>query len=413
MGKAEVEVAVIGAGAAGIGAARRLHEAGVDVLLIEARSRLGGRSFTVSDPIGGALDLGCGWLHSGNENPWTEIAERQGQAVDRSPAPWSKAALGNAFTAEEQARFRAASERFHARLAEVAAAEPDRPASDCLEPGGRWNELLDAVSTYVSGAELHRVSARDLAAYRDTSVNWRVSAGYGAVIAAHADGAPLALGCPVSEIDHSGRRVRITTPQGVISAERVIITLPTDLLAEEAVLFRPALPEKSAAAAGLPLGLADKLYIALEGAEAFEIDSRAFGRIDRAATGAYHFRPFGRPLIEAYFGGALAADLERGGPDAFFEFAMQELTGLFGAAFKDQLRPLASHSWRADPYARGSYSFALPGMAGQREVLAAPVDDRLFFAGEACSTRDYSTAHGALRTGLAAAEAILAARERR
>ncbi|MFJ5487059.1 flavin monoamine oxidase family protein [Hansschlegelia beijingensis] len=413
MSKAEVEVAVVGAGAAGIGAARRLHDAGVDVLLIEARARLGGRSFTEPDPAVGPLDLGCGWLHSGDENPWTAIAERQGHAVERSAAPWSKAALEAGFPVEEQADFRAASERFHERLAEAASCSPDRPAAACLEPGGRWNELLDAVSTYVSGAELQRVSARDLAAYRDTGVNWRLDAGYGAVIARHADGVPLALDCPVSEIDHSGRRIRLTTPQGEISAERAIVTLPTDLLAQEAVTFRPALPEKSDAARGLPLGLADKLYMALEGAEEFEVDSRAFGRTDHVATGSYHFRPLGRPLIEGYFGGALAADLERGGPAAFFDFARQELTGLFGAAFARRLRPLASHSWGADPYARGSYSFASPGMAGQREILAASVADRLFFAGEACSPRDYSTAHGALRTGLAAADAILAARGRR
>jgi monoamine oxidase len=68
------------------------------------------------------------------------------------------------------------------------------------------------------------------------------------------------------------------------------------------------------------------------------------------------------------------------------------------------------HGWKADPFARGSYSYALPGKAGCRQVLAEPVDGRLFFAGEACSRADFSTAHGAYRTGVAAAEAVIAAR---
>ncbi len=94
------------------------------------------------------------------------------------------------------------------------------------------------------------------------------------------------------------------------------------LLAEEKLLFTPALPEKAEAAAGLPLGLDDKLFLSLSDADEFEKDSRLFGRTDRTGTAAYHFRPFGRPQIEAYFGGRLAAELEAGGETAFFDFAV-------------------------------------------------------------------------------------------
>src|SRR5205823_1223865 len=106
------------------------------------------------------------------------------------------------------------------------------------------------------------------------------------------------------------------------------------------------------------------------------------------------FRPFGRPQIEAYFGGTLAAELEAGGESAFFDFAVSELTGLLGSAFARRVRPIRIHRWGVDPFSRGSYSYAVPGMADCRATLAAPVDDRLFFAGEACSKNDFSTAHG-------------------
>jgi monoamine oxidase len=123
-------------------------------------------------------------------------------------------------------------------------------------------------------------------------------------------------------------------------------------------------------------------------------------------------RPFGRPMIEAYFGGNLAAELETGGEAAFVDFALDELTGVLGSAFARRVKPIALHSWGTDPFARGSYSYALPGRADCRAILAAPVDERLFFAGEACSAHDFSTAHGALITGVAAADEIIAARRR-
>ena len=102
-------------------------------------------------------------------------------------------------------------------------------------------------------------------------------------------------------------------------------------------------------------------------------------------------------------------ELEEEGEAAFFAFARDELKGLFGSNFESRIRPLPMHRWAADPLACGSYSYALPGKADSRSRLATAVADKLFFAGEACSKHDYSTAHGAYRTGLAAAGEAIAA----
>jgi monoamine oxidase len=217
----------------------------------------------------------------------------------------------------------------------------------------------------------------------------------------------------VQRIDHSAKRLRIETPLGVVTADQAIVTLPTTVLAESHHLFAPVLPEKIEAAQGLPLGLDDKLFLSLENAEEFEKDSRFFGATDRTATATYHLRPFGRPQIEAYFGGRLATDLEAAGEESFFDFAVSELTRLLGSTFAKRVKPIHMHRWGRDPFARGSYSYARPGMADRRQALAAPVDDRLFFAGEACSPVDFSTAHGGWITGIAAAEQVIAARAHR
>jgi monoamine oxidase len=411
MSSDDVDVVVIGAGAAGIAAARRLHDAGVRCLLVEARPRLGGRAWTVIDASGVALDLGCGWLHSADRNPWRKIAEQQGASIDKTPPPWMRSGPEIGFPRAEQEEFGEATTKFFSRLEEVAQNDTDVSGAAALEPGCRWNGLINAMSTYISGAEWDRVSAKDFDRYDDSGINWRVIEGLGKVISAYGTGLPQMLDCRVTGIDHRGRRLKIATDRGAITADQVIVAVPSSLLAQERIAFAPALPQKTEAARGLPLGLDDKLFIGLDRAEEFDRDVRLFGRTDRAATAAYHFRPFGRPQIEAYFGGPLAWELEAGGDNAFFDHGVAELTGLFGNDFKRRLKPLHLHRWGADPFSHGSYSFAVPGHADDRQALAEPVDGRLFFAGEACSTGDFSTAHGAWQTGVSAAEQVIAARD--
>jgi monoamine oxidase len=411
MSGSDLEVVVVGGGAAGIAAARRLHEASVGCLLVEARPRLGGRAWTMIDGSGFALDLGCGWLHSADRNPWRTIAEEQGASIDKTPPPWMRPSLEIGFTRAEQNEFYEAMGSFFARLEQVAQNASDVPASAALEPGCRWNGLINAVSTYISGAEWDQVSAKDFDRYEDSGTNWRVIEGLGSVVSAYGANLPVMLDCPVRGIDHRGKRLRIATTKGDITADQVIVAVPSTLIAAEQLLFTPALPQKIHAAQGLPLGLDDKFFMALDGAQEFDPDVRLFGHTDRAATAAYHFRPLGRPYIEAYFGGKLAAELEASGDAAFFDFAVSELTGLLGNDFRHRVQPIRVHRWGRDPFARGSYSFARPGSADCRPTLAEPVEQRLFFAGEACSINDYSTAHGAWHTGVRAAEQVIAARK--
>ena len=410
MADKDIETVIVGGGAAGIAAARRLHDASVKCLIVEARPRLGGRAWTVADPAGFLIDLGCGWLHSADRNPWVDVAAEQGKTIDKTPPPWRRPSIPTGFPIGGQKEFLKSQEEFFARVGERAQKDPDVAAAELLTPGGRWNNLINAVATYISGAELDRLSARDFDNFDDTGVNWRIVEGYGATIAACGHALPAALDCPVRTIDHSGKRLKIVTPHGTIETENVIVTVPTSILAESGEFFTPALPDKVTAAQNLPLGLADKLFLSLEHAEEFEKDSRLFGATDRTATATYHLRPFGRPQIEVYFGGRCAADLEANGENAFFDFAVSQLVGLLGSKFAQRVKPIRIHRWRADPFARGSYSYAVPGMTDCRGVLAAPVDGRIFFAGEACSHADFSTAHGGWKTGVAAAEQVLRAR---
>ena len=409
----ECDVIMIGAGAAGLGAARRLATAGVAVRVVEARDRVGGRAWTARSPSGLPIELGCAWLHSADENELCALALGSGLTIDKTRPPWRTQIKDVGFAPADQADFRAALACLFARLDEAGDAEGDQSADRLLDPGNRWNPLLNATSTYMNGVELDQLSVRDFWRYHDTGVNWRIVEGYGHLMAALAAGLDITFQCPVSTIDHSGPQVRIETPLGDLRARAVVVTVPTDVLCSGNLRFHPALPDKIEAAAVLPLGLADKLYLKLDGAEEFPEDSHLYGALDSVRTGSYHVRPFGRPMIEVYFGGRFARELEAEGEAAFASFAISQLASQLGEGMRRRLHPIAATAWARDPYAGGSYSHAMPGHADARAALAAPVDARIFFAGEACMVHDFSTAHGAYRSGIVAADAVMAALAKR
>jgi monoamine oxidase len=402
----EVDIVIVGAGAAGLAAGRALRAAGASFVIVEARARAGGRGWT-RVVEGFPLDLGCGWLHSAETNPFADLAADMGVDLDRSPAPWQRPAYAGNFPMREQADYRAAWAAFYDRLEAAAEAVPDRPAETCLEPGGRWNAMLNAGSTSINGVELSGLSVVDFGRYRDSGVNWRAPIGFGALMERMGEALPVQFNCAASTIDHAGARLRVETSAGPIACRAAIVTVSTNIIAQGGIRFRPDLPDKAHAAAQLPLGLADKLFLAVDGAEELPAETRLYATRDRTAMASYHWRPFGRPLVEGYFGGAFARELEHAGEAAFADFAIGEIASALGSLWRGRLRAVACSRWALDPWARGSYSHAQVGASDQRAALAAPIDGRLFFAGEACSRHDFSTAHGAFRTGVAAAQAAL------
>jgi monoamine oxidase len=227
----DFDVVVIGAGAAGVAAGKRLKAARLKALVIEARDRLGGRAWTVPTAIGKPVDLGCEWLHSADINPWAEIAEELGFALDKTPPDWaSRVAIHHSEDVNDDwLATRTAFEEAYDR----AALEPDdQPASALLPKNGRWNALLGAISTWANGAELELVSVKDHARYNNTQLNWRALDGYGALISAYGADLPVRFDTLVTAIDHRGRDLRIITASGEIRTKAVIITVSTNIIAE-------------------------------------------------------------------------------------------------------------------------------------------------------------------------------------
>ncbi|MCK0195365.1 FAD-dependent oxidoreductase [Ancylobacter sp. 6x-1] len=402
------DIVIIGAGAAGIGAAMRLVREGFTPLMIEALPRIGGRAWT-SEAAGQPLDLGCGWLHSGDRNPWTRIAEARGFTVDRRPTAWDRQYRDLGFSAAEQEEAHAAFDAWSEQIA----TQP--PASDCasdlLPPSGPWNAYLQALSGYISGDELERISARDYAAYdtASTYMNWRLPAGYGTLVA---DCLPretnLRPGITVEAIGLHGPGVTLETTAGTLRTRQAILTVSTHVLAGSGLRLPPALDPWRDAAGRLPLGTNEKLFFHITEDGAFAPESHVLGNPRDPATGAYYIRPLGRPVIECFLGGAGARAVQERGRDAAIAHAVDELAALFGEDIRRQLRPLIASDWAGTASIGGGYSHALPGHAAARLALARPFEDRLFFAGEATHPTDFSTAHGAYESGVRTAEEVIA-----
>lgn len=378
------------------------------MLVLEASSRLGGRAHTVVRE-GLALDLGCGWLHSAERNPWVGIAEEAGLTVDRSNPGWDQQWRDLGLSPDDHAAFRAAYNAFDDEVVRLAAGD-DVPLAAALPAAGRWAGSIDAIVGYLDGASAADVSLHDHHAFDSeaSNNNWRVLEGYGTAVAHAADGLDVRLDTPVSAVEIVGDGVRVTTLHGTVDASRLIVTVPSGILASGAIRFTPAIPDMIAAAGELPMGRVGKLFLAVDGADELPTNGHLRGRPGEARSASHRLRPFGWPVIECYYGGPYAADLEAGGEAATVDAMVRELTDLLGSSWRARLRPLAISRWHDEPWIGGAWSYARPGRRGARFHLAVPVADRIFFAGEATAPIDIGTAHGAHATGVRAADDALA-----
>lgn len=407
----DYDIAVVGAGAAGLAAARTAIDLGFRTVVLEAKDRVGGRAYTESASLGHAFDHGCRWLHSASRNPFVGIARRLGYA----PALEQRVRqvyLGDRRADEaETADWLAFALRNFQAMEDAGRAGRDIPASAAIERGGRWTALFDAWCAMLTAFNPDAVSTVDYARYVDTKENWVVPQGFGALIAHYGAGLPVTLNAPVGRVGWGGRGVKLETARGTVRCAAAIVTVSTAVLAGGTMRFDPALPGwKQEAIAAVPMGAANKVGFSFR-RDVFGDPPGRFSIFssDKADAMHFHVRPCGDPVIGAYVGGRVSDALEKDGRAAMIALARDGLKDIFGAEIEKEITGTVATAWRSDPAIGGGYSGARAGQAHRRADLARPLADRLFFAGEATSIDFYSTAHGAYLSGVAAAEAAGAA----
>jgi len=424
-------VVVIGAGMAGLTAARALRHRGLAVTVLEARERIGGRIWT-SRQLGPPIDLGAAWIHGDEGNPLVKRAHSarlHTQATD-----WAALRLydhdGQRLSdAELEQAWR------HVELVEASIAEAQQTASpkDSLAPlltaarqgplAGLSPRLRRAVEWLLQSAIESEAGAnyaqRSLAAYDSEDSfdgdDLLIREGYAALLGPLAEGLDIRLGCPVIAIEHDGSGARVVCASAPpVDAEAVVVSVPLGVLKSgELSISPPLVRAQRAAIAKLGMGVLNKLALRFP-RRFWPADGAPFGLLGNGEGGAAPMECYplhtllDAPVLVLLYGAQLGSRFETLGS----ERASREALAALRRVFADVPDPLSvqATAWGRDPYSRGSYSVMAPGSSlADHRALSAAAGARLWLAGEA-TVDDYpATVHGALLSGQRAAEAVIAA----
>jgi monoamine oxidase len=408
----DAEIVVIGAGAAGIAAARRIATTRARVIVLEASDRIGGRCFTDTTTFGVPYDRGAHWIHTPELNPIAPLAARTGLDVYPAP-PAQKLRIGRRNAREiEMEDYLASVVRANRAILEAGRGRTDISCGAALPKDlDDWQPAIEFVlGPFGCGKNLADISAADFAKSAERDVDQFCRQGLGAFVANLAQGVPVQLSNPVKAIDLSGRAyVEIRTARGTITARAVIVTASTGVLLDNRIRFEPELPRRyTDALQKLTLGSYDHIALELPGNPlGLARDEVVFEKSSSARTAAILGNVSGTTLCMVEVGGKFGRELSGQGQQAMVEFALDWLAGLYGSDVKRAVKRTHATQWNKEPWALGAFSSATPGGQPSRMALAEPFRDRLWFAGEAVHETLWGTVGGAWASGDRAAQQAL------
>lgn len=407
----DIDVIIIGAGAAGIAAARRFSVAGRRFVLLEASDRIGGRCVTDVTTFGVPFDRGAHWIYSPETNPLLKLVARTGLDFDQASSRLHlRVGRRNARDSDLE-EFLGILVRSNRALDDAGRAKSDTSCADALPRDLRdWRPTVEfMLGPYGCAKDLRDVSAYDFVKSAERERPQFCRQGYGAVLAKLGTVVPARLSTPVTRIEWKDNRVEVETDKGRLIAGAAIVTPSTNVLLSGDIKFVPELPKRHLEAlSNLKLGSYDHVALQLDGKPLGpDRDDLVFEKADSARTAALLANISGTSLTTVDIAGSFGRDLSQQGEAAMTDFAVEWLVNLYGSDVKSAVKRAVATRWNDNPFVRGAYSAASPGRQGARKVLMEPVRDRIYFAGEAVNETNWGTVGGAWESGSRAAEAIL------
>jgi monoamine oxidase len=406
----EADIVVIGAGAAGIAAARRIMSANRKVLVLEATGQIGGRCLTDSTTFDVPFDRGARWIHNPDTNPMIKLA--RGVGLDVVPAPLGqKIRIGrrNARAGEVE-ELLATLVRANRAIDDASRGKGDVSCASVLPKDlGDWAATVEfLLGANATAKDLKELSAVDKVRAQDRSAALACRQGLGTLIAKLGDGVPVSLATPATRIAWSGRDVTVETQAGRIAARAAIVTVSSDVLISGALKFTPELPRRMLEAASkVSLGSYDHIVLQLQGNPlGLSRDDVVIEQAKDLKTAFMIANMGGSSLCGIDVAGSFGRDLSAQGEAAMVAFAAEWLAKLFGSDVAKTVKKSSATRWNAAPFARGGMSAAAPGGQPSRKILMEPVGS-LFLAGEAAHETLWGTVDGAWESGERAAEAAL------
>ena len=407
----EADIVVIGAGAAGIAAARRIMAANRKVIVVEATGQIGGRCLTDTTTFEVPFDRGARWMHNSETSPLVKLARNAGLEI--YPAPLGqKIRVGrrNARAGEIE-YFLAAVVRANRAIDDASRGKADVSCAAALPKDlGDWAGTAEfMLGADATGKDLKDISAIDKARAMERN-NGPIACrqGLGPLIAKLGGQVPLALSTPANRLVWSGRDVTVETPAGRIAARAAVITVSSNVLAAGNIKFAPDIPKRQLdAAAKLSLGSLDRIALQLPGNPlGLGRDEIIIEQSTSTRTGLLLANIGSSSLCVIDVGGSFGRDLSAQGEPAMVAFAVEWLSKLFGSDAAAGIKKSSATRWNAAPFALGAMSSAAPGTQPSRKILAEPIGC-MFLAGEATHETLWGTVDGAWESGERAAEAAL------
>ncbi|MEI5681923.1 MULTISPECIES: flavin monoamine oxidase family protein [unclassified Mesorhizobium] len=408
----DVDVVIVGAGSAGLAAAKVLRAAGLSFRVLEAMDRIGGRAWTSSQHFGVPFDIGCAWLHAADRNPYFPDAQSAGWTLHHHDMNVDHLYYGKRKASEaEEAEMKRADAQLAALLEKWDGAD-DRVsallASGRLAKGSAPRAAATFSGPMDFGQDYDEVSVQDFRAAADLDPNYFTKEGLGALVARFGADVPVELSTPVRKILWDVPGVAVVTDRGTIRAKAVIVTASPAVLAFEEIEFSPFLPDAYVEAFfDLPMGMLTKLPIEIKGTR---LGLNPFDDllIERPARHDVYFLcfPFDLDLMVGFVGGDFAWEMSAAGEAAGIDFVTDRLCGIFGSDVRKHVGRAMMTNWGAERFVRGAYAAARPGKASARATLMQPVAERIYFAGEALSGPLIQTCGGARLSGEAVAGEI-------
>jgi monoamine oxidase len=404
-----VEVVVVGAGSAGIAAARKLAAAGRRYILIEATDHVGGRCVTDMRSFGVPFDRGAHWIYLPDANPLTRLTPRRG--IDVYPAPQSqKVRIGLRYAREGELEDFLTAQVRAIRAIDDAARKADIPCEQVVPNDlADWRGTVEFVlGPYNCAKDLAQVSSFDFAKAAERNASAFCKQGFGTLLLGLAQGLNIQLGTPARSLDTRGN-ISVDTARGTINATTAIVTVPTNVVASGGLRFTPDLGHHQIDAFGrMSLGSYDHIALELNGNPlGLESDDLVFEKSNDTHTAAILANVSGTSLCTIDVAGAFGRDLSAHGEAAMFDFAANWLGNLYGSEIKQAIGRKHATRWNADPYALGAWSAAVPGSQFARRQFLDPITDNVWYAGEAAHETLWGTVGGAWEAGERTADAVM------
>jgi len=411
----QTDVIIIGAGSAGLSAAKELTRQGISFIVVEASHRIGGRAY--SEQIGPDVwfDLGCAYMVAGPDakntaeesNPFIDFAKNHGVVIEEYLHDAHYIYNGRPLDDDELK----AQEKYYKECEESirnsVARGDDSAISEIIDLENPYATPYIDMMAVTAPKDLDEASAADFFHKVEEYENYNALRGYGNLVAQWGSDVKVSLNTKVENVDWSGKGVLVKTVKGPIRARCVISTVSNGVLAAQHIHFSPRLPDwKMTAIQGLPMGAENKIGVHFSKAVFAPGASGYYQSWSSEAQGAYiEVNLMSTNVVTVFIGGRFSIWMEKQGQQAAHEFAVDRIAEIFGNDIRQSVSRSIVTAWVTDPWTLGSYACALPGQFHQRKSLPLAIDNKLFFAGEA-TARANGTCSGAYWSGVRAAREV-------